>query len=370
MNIVGLICEYNPLHNGHVYHFNEVKEKSKADAIIVSMSSYLTQRGDLAILDKFTRAKLALEMGIDLIIECPSILSMNEAAIFAAAHINNLNMLCVSEIWIGSEKNDPSIYPIYDKFVNSNSFKVSVKDNISKGLSPKMAYRQAFIDNKVEPLMSNDLLGLFYYQAIQKINPSIKLKTIKRTNSFASKEFNSSTIQSASAIRHNLSQAIDFVPPYVLPHLKNAFDINKVIPFIDYNLIIKNNIDQLIESNEGIENRLSFNSLDNFDDVVYKISTKRYSEGKIKRLLMDVLFNLTKKDLSSCLNEHNFVRVLGFNDKGQQLLNARKKDCKIYTNIKDGINHSLDIELRISRILDLIYKTNLFVQEQKGPIII
>ena len=109
---------------------------------------------------------------------------------------------------------------------------------------------------------------------------------------------------------------------------------------------------------------------DNFDDVVYKISTKRYSEGKIKRLLMDVLFNLTKKDLSSCLNEHNFVRVLGFNDKGQQLLNARKKDCKIYTNIKDGINHSLDIELRISRILDLIYKTNLFVQEQKGPIII
>lgn len=366
MRVIGLICEYNPLHNGHVYHFNQVKEKSNADLIVVSMSSHLTQRGDLAILDKFTRAKLALQMGVDLVVECPSIIAMNEAKIFSRAHINNLNKLGVNEIWIGSERNDSSIYPIYDKYVNSIDFKTKVKDNIEKGLSPKQAYMTAFIDSKIDTLMPNDLLGLFYYQAIKEINPNIKLMTIKRTNDFSSKEFNSSSIQSASAIRNNLNLANSFVPNYVIPHLNTAFDINKALPFIHYNSIINNKLNELIEANEGMEKRLTYTA-PNFNDLVSSISTKRYSEGKIKRLLMDVLFNLTKDDLKESLND-DYIRILGFNDKGKRLLNGLKKNIKIYSNIKDGINKSLDIELRISRILDLIYKTNLFTQEQKGPI--
>ncbi len=368
MKVIGLICEYNPLHNGHIHHFNQIKGKSNADIIIVSMSSSLTQRGDLAILDKFTRTKLALKMGVDLVIECPSILAMNEAYIFAQAHVNNLNKLGVSEIWIGSEQNNPQIYESYVRLVSSSEFNKSVKNSIAKGLSPKQAYHQAFIDNNVKPLLPNDLLGMFYFQAIKKINPNILLKTIQRTNDFSSNEFNPSLIQSASAIRQNLNRSDKYVPEYVLPYLKDALDINKVVPFLRYNIANCSDLNNLIEANEGIENRLPSIPDSSFNDIVDFLSTRRYSEGKIRRLLMDVLFNLTKDDLKECLQDQNFVRVLGFTNKGKQLLNMYKKKIKIYTNIKDNINKTLDTELKISRILDIIYNTNMFVHEQKGPI--
>lgn len=367
MKKIGIICEYNPLHNGHVYHYNQIKKESNADIIILSISSSLTQRGDLAILDKFKRTQHALKMGIDLVIECPSILSMNEAYKFAYAHVYNLNKLNVDEIWIGSECNNIDLIIKYYNAKNNDKFKETLDSLLQEGLSFKDSYKKAFIALGLNELKSNDMLGLYYYEAILNINKNIKLKTIKRTNSFNEDKYNSSSIQSASSIRCNLEGSKNYVPDYVYYDLNNSFDINKLVPFIKYN-ILSNKLDNLAEACEGIENRLKYIKEDKFYLIVDEIKTKRYTETKIKRLLLDVCFKINKEDIKYALNNFDFVRVLGFNDIGKSYLNIIKKELTVYTNIKEGINNILDKELYISKVIDLIYNTNIFINEQKGPI--
>ena len=109
LKIVGLIVEYNPLHNGHIHHINEVKTKSNADLIVAVMSSSFTMRGDLSLFNKFEKTKQALTSGIDLVIELPLVYSIERADIFSDNAVKILNLLNVNEIWIGSENNDISL---------------------------------------------------------------------------------------------------------------------------------------------------------------------------------------------------------------------------------------------------------------------
>ena len=119
MKIVGVIVEYNPLHNGHVHHINEIKKQSNADIIIAVMSSTLTMRGELSLFDKFTKTKQALNNNIDVVIELPFSLGMHKADIFARNSVLLLNLLNVNEIWIGSESNDSTIFEkCYNEFIN------------------------------------------------------------------------------------------------------------------------------------------------------------------------------------------------------------------------------------------------------------
>lgn len=368
MKKVGIICEYNPLHNGHVYHFNKIKEESKADYIILSLSGYLTQRGDLAILDKFTRTKLALEMGVDLVIECPSLLSMNEALIFANAHVRNLATANVDEIWIGSEEGNEELYKKYYNLIQKKVFKDILDNFIQNGQGYKEAFNKAISSFNIPPLKSNDMLGLFYYEAIIKINPNIKLKTIKRTNSFIEEEYNATSIQSASSIRANLKDANLYVPPYVKEYLSNTLDNDLLIPFIKFN-IINNNLKELAESTEGIENRLKNIRGNTIEEMVKSLKTKRYSESKIRRLLIDCCFNIKKTNVLDSITNYNSLRILGFNENGQNILKELKDNANIYTNIKEGINNTFDFEIKIAKTLDLIYHTNFTNQEITKPII-
>lgn len=368
MKTIGIICEYNPLHNGHVYHFNKVKEESKADCVILSLSSYLTQRGDLAILDKFKRTELALKLGVDLVIECPALLSMNEAQIFADAHVKNLINAGANEIWIGAEDGDEEIFRTYHNLIHSNKFNKLLDENIALGLSYKEAFNKSIYSFNLPMLKSNDMLGLFYYEAILKLKPSVKLKTIKRTNSFIENSIINSSIQSASSIRNNLSLAKDYVPSYVLPYLSNILDNNLLVPFIKFN-ILNINLNELAECSEGIENRLKYACGNSIDEMISSIKTRRYSESKLRRLLMDTCFQIKKQDVTNAITNYNYLRILGFNPKGQNLIKNFNKNITVYTNIKEGINPILDFEIKISKIIDLIYHTNLLSAEITKPII-
>lgn len=370
MKKIGIICEYNPLHNGHIHHFNEVKQQSKADIIILSLSSSFTQRGDLAILNKFDRAKLALTMGVDLVLECPTIFSMSDAAKFSYYHVSNLARVGVDEIWIGSELDDPSIYEKYDRLISSDKFKLQERTLLDNGYSLKLSFTKALAYFGYKELKSNDLLGLFYYKSIKKINPSIRLMTIKRKNNdYQDTMLNSSTIQSATAIRAALDKADTFVPDFVVSYLKKTYSEDMLLPFIKLE-VIKRNFKDLLEANEGIENRLALilNS-SNIHEAITSLKTKRYSDTKNKRLLMNCLLGLTKNVYLKASKEFDFLRVLGFNSIGKEYLSSIKKQTKIYTNIKNGINSIFDFELSTSKIIDLIYNDNLMSLEQKGPII-
>ena len=358
MKIVGIICEYNPLHNGHVYHFNKVKEESKADLVICVMSSSFSSRGDLSIFDKFTKTKQALNMGIDLIVELPLIYTIERADIFADNAVKILNNLNVSEIWIGSESNDISVY---EKYYNNK-----VIDN-------KDDYSTSYKDKANMDLLSNDILGFSYYKSIKDNKFDIELKTIKRIeNNYLDNNLNSSNIQSALSIRANIDELEKYTPDYVSKDKNLILDENKLFPILKYKILSTSPsiLKSIYFVDEGIENKLSdIIDFDNYQDFIDYLSSKRYSKTRIKRMLTYILLNITKDMANKSYDiDNNFVRILGYNDKGKAYLSSIKKNLTIYTNIKNNINQILDIEITTSKLIDTIYNTNLFNLEMNGPI--
>lgn len=356
MKKVGIICEYNPLHNGHVYHFNKVKEESKADIIICVMSSSFTQRGDLSLFDKFIKTKQALNMGIDLVIELPLIYTIERADIFASYSVKLLNRLNVDEIWIGSENNNPSIYEKY-----YNNIQIDNKED----------YSTSYKDKSNIDLLSNDILGFSYYKAIKDNSFNIKLNTIKRIeNNYLDSKANDSNIQSALTIRNNISDIEKYTPQYVSADKDLILDENKLFSLIKYKILSsdKKDLKNIFFVDEGIENKLydikNYNDLTSFIEY---LSNKRYSKSRIKRMLIYVLLNVTKSDANLALSDLA-VRILGYNDIGKSYLKTIKKDLVFYTNIKNDINIVFDIELKASKILDSVYNINLLDREMKGPI--
>lgn len=366
MKVVGVIVEYNPLHNGHVYHINQIKEKANADIIIAVMSSSVTMRGDLSLFDKFKKTQQALNNNIDIIIELPVALCMHKADIFADNAIKLLSLAKVDEIWIGSEENDTTIYEkCYKAFKNSDGL---IQEKLKHGLS----YKE--ITDSIFPLQSNDLLGYSYYKSIIDNKFNMKLKTIKRLNSnYLDKNPIDSSIASALAIRNNLASIESYTPEYVYLNKDKIINENKIFEFLKYKILSSsaNELKQLFFVDEGLENKLKeIINYDNLDNFIKHLTTKRYTSTRIKRMLMYVLFNISKDEINDCLAEEiNYIRVLGYSANGKLYLSKIKKDVKIHTNIKEGLSKALDIEIKVSKILDIIYDNNLLKNEQKAPIL-
>lgn len=368
MKVVGLIVEYNPLHNGHKYHIDKVKKESNADVIIAVMSSSFTMRGELSLFDKFTKTNQALLSGIDIVIELPFILTIQNSDLFAKHAVTLLNLAKVNEIWIGSESNDPKLYDKCYKEFNDEHNQLKIKELLKSGMSYKMA------TNTIFNLPSNDLLGYSYYKAIKENNYNITLNTIKRVgDNYLDNKNTDELYTSALSIRSNLDLLETYTPLYVSNNKDLILDSNKLFTYLKYNILNNNvsNLSKFFFAEEGIENKLyDIIKYNNFDDFISYLTTKRYTSSRIRRFLLYVLFNITKDEANAILNSNiDFIRVLGFNDKGKQYLSSIKKEIKIYTNIKNDLNPILDIELKISKILDMIYNTNIFNQEQNKPII-
>ena len=368
MKKIGIIVEYNPLHNGHLYHFNQIP-KNADDIVIAVMSSSLVNRGEISVFNKFDKTALALEMGVDLIIELPSIYTIQSGEIFAREAINILNYAGVEEIYIGSESNDTNIYEAYYKALNSNEYNNYLKESLNEGYSYKSSSQLAFKRCGLDLLLPNDSLGLFYYKAIHDSGYNIKLNTIKRTNDY-SNPFSTDTISSATSIRLNPSSIKNQVPSYVynLYSQKGFLTTDKIFNYLKMN-IYNLDLSKIFLIDEGFENTLKeIYKYTSYDSFLSSINTKRYSIARISRIMMAILFNIKKSDVDIIDKNISFIRVLGYSTKGKEYLNSIKHDIKIFTNIKEGINDILDIEIKIWKILDIIYNLNLLALEQKGPI--
>ena len=357
MKIVGIIVEYNPLHNGHVHHINKIKELAKPDLIIACMSGTYTMRGDLSLYNKFDKAYQALNNNVDLVIELPFVYSVERADIFAKNAVSILNLCGCNEIWIGSEENDIELYEKYYKSYNLN---------IPKDTSLKKASLNEL------PFKSNDLLGFFYYKAIKDNNYNIRLNTIPRINSdYLDKTPTNEYITSSTSIRNNLELLDKYTPEYVYSN-KNILYENKVFEYLKYNILAlnTNELKDIFLVDEGLENKLKeIKNFNNLNDYINHLTSKRYTNTRIKRMLAYVLFNIKKNEINEIYNDKiSFIRILGYNDAGKSYINKIKKDIIIYSNIKNNLNKILDIELKISTIIDSICDTNLMKLEQKGPI--
>lgn len=363
MKIVGTIVEYNPLHNGHIYAINKIKEESNADAIIAVMSSNFTMRGDLSIFNKFHKTIQSLNAGIDIVIELPFCYTLHNSDLFAKHAIYLLNLAKIDEVWIGSEQNNPQIYEqAYHEF-NKPENQEKIKKYLDEGLSYKMA------TNAIFSLPANDLLGYSYYKAIKDLNLNIKLKTIKRIGA----NYHDQTpniYASAFAIRNNKSLAQNYCPEYI--DINSSLEYNQLFPYLKYQIQTKsiNDLKKIFLVTEGIENKLkNIDNFNNIDDFINSLVTKRYTKSRIQRILAYVLFNITKDDMEIALNNlPNFIRILGYSNIGNTYIKQIKKDVNILTNIKHNIHISLDIEMKVSTILDTIYNTDNKINEQSKPI--
>ena len=360
MDIIGIICEYNPFHNGHLYHLQKIKEQYPNSLIVLVMSGCFTQRGNISILTKEEKTRIALEYGIDLVIELPFIFSSQSADVFAKGAIAILKKLKVDFLVFGSESNDvEKLREIANIQLNNSFYEELVKSYMQDGINYPTAMSKAIKDiSDLTIDTPNDLLGLSYIKEIMRQKAKITPVTIKRTNDFHSKDLNSAII-SATAIREAIVEKKNiekFVPLMTNDFLRNKRQWN-YFKLLKYKIITegqKINIYQTVD--EGIENRIVkvINKCQNLEELTNSIKSKRYTYNKLSRMFIHILTSFTKEE-AKC-QELKYLRVLGFSQKGKNYLSKMKKNIAIpiITNVKKDDEELLKIDIRVQKIYDLI----------------
>lgn len=361
--MVGIIAEYNPFHNGHLYHLNKVKEMFPNKTITLILVGNFLNRGDVSVIDKFDKTKLALEYGIDLVVELPFVFATQSADIYAYGAIGILNYLKCEYLVFGSESNDlDKIYKIAEYQINNET---DIKKYLKQGYNYPTSLSKA-LEEKTNLRIDtpNDLLAISYIKAILKLKSNIKPISIIRTNNYHSLNIDNDII-SASSIRNLLKENKDiskYVPKETLKYVKNIsiknyFDILKHQIIID-NLEKYQDVDKTL-SNLLKKHILSSNSI---EDLINHVKSKNYTYNKIKRCLIHILCSYIKQE---CKIE--YIRILGFNKKGQNYLSTIKKEINvpILTNFKPILNY----ELQVSKIYSLITDNDILKKELNGPII-
>ncbi len=337
MQIIGIICEYNPFHNGHLYHLKKIKEMYPDSLIILVLNGYFLERGEISILSKEDKTKVALEMGIDVVVELPFVFGSQSADTFANKSIAILENLKCDYVAFGSESANVEILEKISEYTKKESkeYQRQVKKYLDEGYNYPTSLAKALnVDFTFNP---NDLLGISYLKAIKQHNYQLKPILIKRTNAYHDITSND-TIISASNIRHKLAEGqdiLEYVPKETQGYLQNikAGDITKfkanLFTYLKYKIITEKDLSIYLDVDEGIDYRLKkiIYECSTLEELIENIKSKRYTYNKIRRMLIHILIGFTKEDNKNLTLD--YLKVLGFNEKGQAYLNKIKKDLQI-----------------------------------------
>ena len=362
MKVTGIICEYNPFHNGHLYHINKAKELTNPDVLVCALSGNYNQRGDISIIDKFEKTKAALNNGVDLVVEIPYIYVTQNAYQFANAGVNILKQLKANYLVFGSETNNMEEL---NKYASLEIDVTRLKELMHTGESYPSVY--GLLAGSLYP---NDILAVAYLRALKGSN--IEPIAIQRTNEYLSNDLD--IIASASAIRNGIKQNKDVSMATPLK-IENPHYNEDLYPYLR-NLLFtmsKKDLQDIFLVSEGIENMLVDNAIkySDYEDFINHNVSRRYTRSRIQRILLQIMNQIKKEDVLN-LKPQNYVRVLGFNEKGQQLLKQLKDEANIVTLFKNIPSQYKDIEWKTSLIYSSILNNQeeYLVNELKGPIII
>ena len=390
--VVGIIAEYNPFHNGHIYHIQSTKEKTGADFVIAIMTGNFTQRGSTSVVNKWEKTKMALNGGVDLVIELPTVYSISSAENFASGAIKILDKLgIVDTISFGMEASDISDLNNIANVLYSEpqEYKDILKYELKKGESYPKARENALMVylNDIKRYGgilkgSNNILSIEYLKALKKYKSNIIPVGIKREKVY----YNSTKIideyASATGIRSLL--------------LGNQIEeIRKVVPGTTFNILLNNlregnavldltafgseiiyklrimtvkEIANLPDVSEGLENLIkeTANKTNNLIELINGIKSKRYTQTRLQRILLCALLGITKKDVELSKKIVPYVRVLGCSDNGKMLLSQINNKVKVITSVKkfENVNKNkklarlLEIDKQATNIYTLAYKRN------------
>ena len=369
MKITGIIVEYNPFHNGHLHHLQETKRLSQCDILIAVMSGNFLQRGEPAIVNKHLRAQMALQCGVDLVVELPYSYAVQNADLFAFGAVYLLNELQVDDIYFGSETNQVNHLKKIAQFTDTEAFNKEVKKWLDHGYSYPSSCQNAINTclGTDQPFNPNDLLGIQYIRSILNINPKIKFQSIKRIHSnYHDVEITHEEIASATSIRHALYEN-KLINPYV-PHAtqKLLFQQTHVFwdafyPLLKYQINLKGkDLSNFHDVNEGFEHAIlkHINETDTFNALVEQLTSKRYTKAKVQRVLTHILNDITKNDIDT--NElkqgPKYIRILGINkDKSHVLQYIKTKtSLPLITNLTKEDLQRVEIDEKTSRVYHLV----------------
>ena len=370
MKAVGLVTEYNPFHNGHLYHLNKAMELTGADISVAVMSGDFVQRGEPAVLDKYTRASMALNSGVNLVIELPVNYAVSSAESFAAGALKVLDYIKADSIAFGSESgnierlsklahilcdNEDTLYKEISKYTANGISYAAARQKVVEKLTDK--------DTAAMLTSSNNILAVEYLKAIIKNNYAIKPYTVQRQGDAYNDTDIRSDYASATALRGNLkadniSKYIPVKAGLILSSNTNYIypdDITKALftrlldilfaSSYDKNVFIEN-VMQYPDVNKEIAGRLYKSAMDmitrtvqqmseskdngafSFGSLCEHIKTKEVSLSRIKRALVRITLGLDKKHMEKYSNAP-YIRVLGFDKKGQEYLSYIRKTVEV-----------------------------------------
>lgn len=347
MKCAGVIVEYNPFHNGHLHHIQKTYQSFDFDGLIAVMSGNWVQRGEPAILDKWQRAQMALNQGVDLVIELPFIWACQSAREFAEGSVCLLDSTgVVNYQTFGSESANLDYLNKAAKTLvkEPESLKIELKKHLNSGNSYPFALTKAlnnYIDSGPKEITPNDILGIEYLKSHIKLNTNIKTSVVQRVGSNYHEEKLNSDIASATAIRKALEKGYkvdSYVPPSTLEILnksKNELLFFKSLEkFILYRLRTTppKELTRITGWEKGLENRLKKRAIHstNLEEFFNEITSRRYTRGRINRYLVHLLMEVSK-DKIKYFNKKGppYIRILGMNSTGKSLIKKMKETAKL-----------------------------------------
>jgi len=354
LKICFAVCEYNPFHNGHLKHLNYIREKIKPDCIAVIMSGNFTQRGEIAILDKYTRAMHAIKAGADIVFELPTVFATAPAEIFAkggvklASALSGENVLCFGTESAEKEKLISTASALLNE---SREFKKLYKEELKTGVTTIKAKVNALTKMQIENLdfdllkTPNNILGIEYAKAVIEYKSNIDLHPILREGAGYNDDTLYKGISSASAIRKAILEGKYKKTKTALP--KFVFDdIKPKIPNADelifYSVIKedKENLANILDCTEGLENRIKglIKNSSSLEELKDKLKTKRYTYTRISRILLSCFLQIEEKFIRKCLLSDLYLKVLAVNKDKLNLLSTLSQSSKypIITRKKDA----------------------------------
>ncbi|MCM3130327.1 nucleotidyltransferase [Paenibacillus provencensis] len=364
---VGLIVEYNPMHNGHVYHLEASKKITEADTSVAVMSGHFLQRGEPAMLSKWARAEMALAMGVDLVLELPVSYAVGPAEWFAHGAVATLHHTgIVDSLCFGSESGELAPLAALADLLASEpkALSAGIQQQLQQGASYPAAYAAAAaglapggdVAGALALLKQpNNTLGLHYMIALKRLGSAILPFTAQRTGAgYHDMLPGPGSIASATAIRRLLlgdgpEAAAPYVPAATLAILQREWQEGRAPVHLECfrdillaQLVTTSaaELAQYAEVTEGLEHRI-LNQLPKLtelsvDSLLEALKTKRYTRTKLQRMLIHILLHHNKEELMpSVLAEGpHYIRVLGFNNRGQALLKEMKKKATLPVIIK------------------------------------
>lgn len=394
MNVVGIVAEYNPFHNGHLYHLDKSKILTQSNYTIVVMSPNFVQRGAPAISDKWTRTKMALLCGADLVIELPTLYATASAEFFSKASVSLLHHTgIVDYISFGSESNNITLLNVIANILSHepDRFKQLLKENLNSGVNFPRARAKALIEYcNLVPNMSNleteikkaiqtpnNILGIEYLKALNKLNSNIIPSTLQRKGSSYHSEHITGPTSSATAIRTEINKgnwksAAKVMPKnsYNLLHngiypIQRCVEYKDLSPFLCYRLLFSSatELKTIMGITEGMENRILsvFHKTQNIEEMIPAIKSKRFTQTTIQRILLNIILQTTKKDFYEFEQKGGpqYIRVLGFRKSSSHLLTRLKANATLplvmnvnrdYLALPPLGQKMLDLEIRSTNI--------------------